>query len=61
VSTQHLSLAYLADIVEVQGKVAEDNTEQYEQLKGILKKLDAPIMQIADGIAAIQDKFNRKF
>jgi uncharacterized protein YecT (DUF1311 family) len=50
----------LADVVEVQGKMAKDNAKRYEQLKDILNKLDSPIMQIADGVATIQDKFNGK-
>jgi hypothetical protein len=40
--------------------MAKDASERHEKLKGILQKLDQPIMQMADQIFAITDKFNSK-
>jgi hypothetical protein len=40
--------------------MAKHAFERYEKLKSILQKLDQPIMQMADQIAAIKDKVNSK-
>jgi hypothetical protein len=42
-------------------KIAKDSGKDYEQLRGVLLKLDSPIMLMAGQIAAIYDKFNSKF
>jgi hypothetical protein len=40
--------------------MAKDAAERHEKLKSTLLKLDQPIMQMADQISAITDRFNSK-
>jgi hypothetical protein len=41
--------------------MAKDVCESHEKLKNILHKLDQPIMQMADQISTIKDRFDSKF
>ncbi|KIW11611.1 hypothetical protein PV08_10913 [Exophiala spinifera] len=43
--------------LEVQRKMAKDSVASYETLRAMLHKLDRPIMQLADSLSVIQDRF----